>query len=271
MLAVTKIVVAMLLVVAGSDTAAEPAVPLAAAAGPALSCALENSRSMHFADLALLPFLLRAANTSTGHFVEIGALDGVSLSNTLMLERCFGWSGLLIEGSPTNFAEIRRNGRRATSVHSAVCDQVGFVEFAYSGKGERGAINRQVGLGKPAKGVTSEIARVPCKPLGQLMDEARLPEVVEFLSLDVEGAEWQVIRTVDPARFKVIIVEMPAAEGTKNLTEAHHRIHDRIMAAGLHWARYYPDHGNRVYMHRDLAINKCGRRCWRRGVSARAG
>ena len=81
---------------------AEPAVAVATAAGPALSCALEQSRSQHFADLSLLPFLLRAANSSRGHFVEIGALDGVSLSNTLMLERCFGWGGLLVEASPKN-------------------------------------------------------------------------------------------------------------------------------------------------------------------------
>ena len=98
--------------------AASGSAELAVAAGPALSCALQESHSMHFADVALLPFLLRAANSSTGRFVEIGALDGVRLSNTLMLERCFGWTGLLIEGSPVNFAELRRNRRRGTG-HTA--------------------------------------------------------------------------------------------------------------------------------------------------------
>ena len=34
------------------------------------------------------------------------------------------------------------------------------------------------------------------------------------------------------------------------------------MSAGLVWARYYPDHGNRLYMRPDLAINKCGKKCW---------
>ena len=244
---------------------AEPAAELAVAAGPALSCALQESHSMHFADVALLPFLLRAANSSTGRFVEIGALDGVRLSNTLMLERCFGWTGLLIEGSPVNFAELRRNRRRGTSLHSAVCDHVGFVDFVYSKKGEKGALDGQVGEGfrhdRTKKPIVGNIARVPCKPLNDLMADANLPPVVDFLSLDVEGAEWDVIRTVDPRRFKVILVEMPGVDG--NLTATKQLVHERILAAGLMWARYYPDKGNRVYMSPDLAINKCGKKCWR--------
>ena len=244
---------------------ADPANVLATAAGPALSCALQQSRSMHFADLGLLPFLLRSANWSTGYFVEIGALDGLSFSNTIMLERCFGWKGLLIEGSPSNFAELRRNGRLATSVHSAVCDQVGFVDFVYSGTGAKGATNGQLGHGfrhdSTKKAITGKIARVPCKPLGALMDDVSLPAVVDFLSLDVEGAEWNVIRTVDPARFRIIFVEMPGEGG--NLTVPLQRVHDHIMAAGHRWARYYPDKGNRVYMHPSLAVNRCGRKCWK--------
>ena len=70
----------------------------------------------------MLPTLLHARPGSPGHGVRrLGALDGIAFSNTYMLERCFGWRGLLIEGNPASFAKLRESGRAATFLHSAVC------------------------------------------------------------------------------------------------------------------------------------------------------
>ena len=95
---------------------------------PQAICALNNSRSQFSEDLFLLPTLLLAASSmrSTGKrhpptFVELGALDGERYSNTLMLERCFGWRGLLIEANPANFGALQHSQRQSTWVHSAVC------------------------------------------------------------------------------------------------------------------------------------------------------
>jgi hypothetical protein len=46
-----------------------------------------------------------------GFFVECGALDGETRSNTLYLERALDWEGLLIEADPDNFREIKGKGR----------------------------------------------------------------------------------------------------------------------------------------------------------------
>ena len=55
--------------------------------------------------------------------VEIGALDGLLYSNTLMLEKCLGWRGLLIEGNPTNAAKLLRAGRLNSVLETkAVCN-----------------------------------------------------------------------------------------------------------------------------------------------------
>ncbi len=48
-----------------------------------------------------------------GVFVEAGAADGESISNTLWLERELGWTGLLVEGLPSAFSELRKKRRRA--------------------------------------------------------------------------------------------------------------------------------------------------------------
>ena len=63
--------------------------------------------------LAFIGLLQRLSPGKPGQFVELGALDGVTGSNTLGLEACYGWSGLLIEANPTNFRRLQRSGRQS--------------------------------------------------------------------------------------------------------------------------------------------------------------
>ena len=67
-------------------------------------------------DLILLPTLLALIHGSAergGSFAELGAFDGVSYSNTFMLEKCFGWRGVLIEANPV------RSGAHQSSTPTA--------------------------------------------------------------------------------------------------------------------------------------------------------
>eukprot|EP00966_Prymnesium_polylepis_P125801 2908632-Prymnesium_polylepis.1 len=75
-------------------------------------------------DHLLLPTLLRMAAGAPGVFVELGALDGRMYSNTIILEKCFSWRGVLVEANPTNYQQLRRSGRTASLVHAAICDEV---------------------------------------------------------------------------------------------------------------------------------------------------
>ena len=102
-----------------------------------LACVLREHRSPD--SLVVLPLLLAAAAAfGPGTFTELGeactsptlseflschcsscagAFDGESGSQTVHLERCFGWRGLLIEANPTNYAQIASKQRdRATVV-----------------------------------------------------------------------------------------------------------------------------------------------------------
>lgn len=90
-------------------------------------CLLRESSSQFGEDLLLLPSLVEAAGGAPGSFVEIGALDGVTFSNTIALERCLGWRGLLVEGNPTNYQQLARSGRLSKMVHNAVCSGRGEV------------------------------------------------------------------------------------------------------------------------------------------------
>ena len=52
---------------------------------------------------------------------QLGAYDGSTYSNTLALERCFGWRGLLIEANAKNYAKLAQTSRTAAMVHAGVC------------------------------------------------------------------------------------------------------------------------------------------------------
>ena len=167
-------------------------------------CVLRESRSQHGEERMLLPTLIAAAGGlgRPGTFVELGALDGLTYSNTVALERCFNWTGLLIEANPSNFARLELSGRRAKMVHSAVCAGGGVVNISASS----GATSRVV-----SKGVS-----VPCRPLPELMADAGLNGAT-FLSLDVEGSEGVVLDTVQDigATFSFALVEGISTSGKK--------------------------------------------------------
>ena len=74
-----------------------------------------SSKSQFDEELTLLPLLLQRNGTGNGTFVELGAFDGMEAANTLVLEKCFGWRGLLIEANPSNFARLAKAPRTATA------------------------------------------------------------------------------------------------------------------------------------------------------------
>ena len=158
-----------------------------------------------------------------GYFVELGANDGVSQSNTLYFERYRRWRGLLVEPAPHNYLKCRANRSAENRIHCAAC-----VSFEYDREFVRIAYSN---LMSTPMGVSTDIADplaharsgrqflgqaedvfeygAVARTLNDLLKESGAPAVVDFLSLDVEGAELEVLRGVDHAayRFKFILVE----------------------------------------------------------------
>ena len=104
------------------------------------SCICTQSKAQFREDCRLRPLLLAAQASSSlgGRFVELGALDGDTHSNTYALEKCLNWTGLLIEANPESYAKLQASGRSATKVHSAVCRRPGRVNVTAHGGGFAG-------------------------------------------------------------------------------------------------------------------------------------
>lgn len=157
-----------------------------------------------------------------GYFVELGANDGVTQSNSLYFERHRDWRGLLVEPTPHNFLKCRQNRSSRSTVCCAACvsfdyDQE-FVRIAYSNLMST-AVNMASDIPDPHahaqlgdrfldRETVFEFGAV-AKTLNSLLLEAASPPLIDFLSLDVEGAELEVLKGIDHQafRFKYILVE----------------------------------------------------------------
>ncbi|CAG7687375.1 unnamed protein product [Allacma fusca] len=142
-----------------------------------------------------------------GFFVECGALDGETRSNTLMLERDYGWQGLLIEGDPKNFERLITKNRKAWSSDACLATKRFPHQVIFKQHFNMGKISSKMTIQDGAE-IPWGFAKVQCFPLFSLLSALNI-SVVDYLSLDVEGNELDVLRTVpfDAILIKVLSVE----------------------------------------------------------------
>lgn len=162
-----------------------------------------------------------------GFFVEAGAVDGLEWSNTKALEEA-GWTGLCVEPS-REFAElvVNRNCHKAKELLWSVSGVE--LEFCDDQRGTKGELS----------GITSELNNLSFGPpkgdhvvfvsvtLPELLDRIQAPEVVDYLSLDTEGSELEILKGFVNSRytFRVLSVEHnfkePARTDIRQLLEAN--------------------------------------------------
>jgi FkbM family methyltransferase len=175
-----------------------------------------------------------ASHGAPATFVELGAFTGVEYSNTVMLEQCYNWKGILIEGNPRNYAKLVQSKRTAPKIHSAVCGGGdGTVRFALGGDDRAGepTLRPSAITKKLSKRDTSEVVEVPCTSFERLMVRGGQPNGVSMLFLDVEGAEAKVLATADLSKIAVILVE--AADAARHQNDVEPLLH----AAGFERTR----------------------------------
>ncbi|XP_043190773.1 protein Star-like isoform X2 [Amphibalanus amphitrite] len=141
-------------------------------------------------------------NKTGGTFIECGALDGETRSNTLYMERYLGWRGLLIEPDPSNYQLMMKKHRHAWTVPACLSgstvSEVTFKQDFNMGMIDDGLPAR----GKPARGKRTHYAKVLCVPLEALLLALRW-KTVDYFSLDVEGHEYAVLAALPFDRLDI--------------------------------------------------------------------
>jgi FkbM family methyltransferase len=156
-------------------------------------------------------------NKKNGTFLDIGAHDGIEISNTKFYED-IGWKGICVEAIPEIYARLcenrpgsicewgavyNKNGEVSFRVNSGYTEALSGVEEAYDDRHVSRIEKEQIQHGGSSKLIT-----VPCFTVTSLLEKHNMNEI-DFMSLDVEGAEVKVLQGIDFSKIliKVITIE----------------------------------------------------------------
>ena len=145
-----------------------------------------------------------------GVYIELGALDGVTQSNTKWLQDEYNWTGILIEPSIDKFNECKIN-RPNNFLFNCAC-----VSFEYNEKTISGDFNGSPmsSVGGKRRNFYPEV-EVVSKSLQSLIDDTGFNEI-DFLSLDVEGYELEVLKGINFEKQSINFVLIEVYEIDKN-------------------------------------------------------
>ena len=163
-----------------------------------------------------------------GFFVEFGASDGVALSNSHMLEKHFGWNGILCEPSTAWHDSLKQNRSCIIDTRCVYSVSGEKISFSENYLGELSAITAYA---EPnAHGVlkrTTSSYEVETISLLDLLKAHNAPKYIELLSIDTEGSEFEILKNFDfqSYRFGAICVE-------HNFADTREKINNLLLANG---------------------------------------
>ncbi len=195
-----------------------------------------------------------------GTFVEVGAYDGETFSNTSCLAD-LGWRGLMIEPVERSYAKCvarHRDNARVAVLNRAIGPTETTIRFWDNGEYSTGspdemAVNRANNWVGPATRET-EVRQMR---LDVALSEAGIAPRFDLLAIDVDGMEEQVFESFDLAHWlpRCMIVELidrsPAFVGHDKLIQSSARVRAAIERCG--YETVYRDQGNTVFRHPSAA------------------
>lgn len=146
--------------------------------------------------------------TSDGICVEVGAANGIKGSNTLYFEQQ-GWRALCIEPNPKQYESIEKH--RKHYLFSAVADKPGVLDLTVFDVGEEHIMSSLTSL-KPDQRLVDAHAhiindsykvKVNVATLTQLLELVNYPTNIDFISIDTEGTELDVLKGFDFDKYNV--------------------------------------------------------------------
>lgn len=182
----------------------------------------------HRADVTLIKKYLNVKRDD-GIFLELGACDGIYLSNTKALEDYLNYKGVLIEPGPKYFKKLITNRPKCKNYNCIISNKDGFIDY----------IGDETGVGGPThilneiedknnrkwidawKLNKQNINKVLSRKLSDILHECNI-KYIDFWSLDVEGSELEVLKTMDwsiPVYIICMEVSSWGTQGEKNVEE----------------------------------------------------
>ena len=181
-------------------------------------------------------------NLSNGYYVEIGALDGVINSQSFIFEKQFKWDGIVVEPNPIWHENLKRY-RKCKINKSAITNQKGTDIFecremaAFSGLKSNTNDSR-------FSDIINEI-EVETITLLDLFDKYNSPSVIDWVSIDTEGSEFDILAHYfeNNTKYKINLINFESNDYSKAISFLDNQPYIRIKNPYLDFLKLSRKHG----------------------------
>jgi len=173
-----------------------------------------------------------------GYFVEFGATNGITMSNSHLLDKQYGWKGILAEPNPEYHERLARE-RDCNITHKCVYSKTGeTLKFLCAEKGLMSRlehINPDDHNEQSGRREVKNTIDVNTISLNDLLDEFNAPDVIDYMSVDTEGSEYEILSNFDFSKRHVRTFTVE-----HNFTKLREQIFDLMSANG--YVRRFPEY-----------------------------
>lgn len=152
--------------------------------------------------------LLISDSKRDGFFVEFGGLDGITGSNTYLLEKEYGWNGIVAEAARTWQEKLKTNRKcildfRAVAGHTGQTLTFKEVDIQLGLSGLVDFFDDKEQHAQRRNASSGNFYKVPTVSLVDLLDQHGAPGYIDYISVDTEGSEPAILSTFDFTKYKV--------------------------------------------------------------------
>ena len=168
-------------------------------------------------------------------FLEFGATDGISLSNSFMLEKNLGWTGVLAEPSPQWHTKLKNNRPNTKILTDCIWKSSGekldffvsdvgvlstLVDFKYSDLSSMpGNTKDRIKNGK--------VIEVETISINDVMEKNFNGDAPSYLSIDTEGSEYEILQSLDFEKYRPVVFTIE-----HNFTNLEKKIYKLMISKG---------------------------------------
>ena len=145
-----------------------------------------------------------------GFFIEIGASDGINLSNTYLLETKYNWKGICVEPIPKNYEKLVINRPNSICCNQAVYNESNLtVTFDIANNYDLlSGIADNIDCYADRVNANKTTIQITTISLLDLLDKYNAPTFIEYLSLDTEGSEYEILKNFDFSKYTFGLIDV---------------------------------------------------------------
>ena len=147
---------------------------------------------------------------NNGFFVDIGASDGFTASNTFVLEKFYNWHGICVDPNPV-FVQSLYNARNSVVSNLCVYNETGKIlpfkfydnENGFFGWNLRSGLKNHIGEIDQEVNKSFKELNVLTITLNDLLLLYNAPREINYISLDTEGSEYEILKVFNFEKYNV--------------------------------------------------------------------